>query len=324
MFYGTIRGHYQHVPSTSQPLFKAVYPMTQKFTDRLNALWQYPLPHHVLSRAIYKATRIQAKPVKNALIRAAIRHFDIDMSLAAEQDINAYPHFNSFFTRTLRADARPVCQGKNEIACPVDGAISQLGDISNGRIFQAKGHDYSLEALVGGYKHLHDEFDGGEFATIYLSPRDYHRIHMPLSGKLREVIYIPGRLFSVNAATTRAIPGLFARNERLVAVFDTEIGPMAVILVAAIFVAGIETVWSGNFGDDMFRKFQHWNHAGDPHLPQVSLGKGEEMGRFNMGSTVILLFGKNKMNWDAQAKANTTVQMGQKLGLFAEQSLKRP
>ena len=291
--------------------------MTQKFTDRLNALWQYPLPHHLLSRAIYKATRIQAKPIKNALIRAAIRHFGIDMSLAARQSIDDYPHFNSFFTRELRSDARPLCQGENEIASPVDGAISQLGDIANGRIFQAKGHDYSLEALVGGYAHLRDEFDGGKFATIYLSPRDYHRIHMPLRGRLREVVYVPGRLFSVNAATARAIPGLFARNERLVAIFDTEAGPMAVILVAAIFVAGIETVWSGNFGDEMFRKFQHWNHAQDKQLPQVALNKGQEMGRFNMGSTVILLFGKDKMEWDATMQAGTTVQMGQTLGLFS-------
>ncbi len=290
--------------------------MTQKLTDRLNALWQYPLPHHLLSRLIYKTTRIEARPVKNALIRAAIRHFNIDMSLAAEQEIDTYPHFNSFFTRALRPGARPICQGPDEIACPVDGAISQLGEITHGRIFQAKGHDYSLEALLGGYRHLRDEFDGGRFATIYLSPRDYHRIHMPLTGKLREVIYIPGRLFSVNAATTRAIPGLFARNERLVAIFDTEAGPMAVILVAAIFVAGIETVWSGNFGDEMFRKFQHWNHAADSHLPQVTLNKGEEIGRFNMGSTVILLFGKERMAWLDSARAGNTVQMGEKLGLL--------
>ena len=290
--------------------------MPNKFTDALNALWQYPLPHHLLSRAIYKATRIQARPVKNVLIRAAIRHFDIDMSIAAEQDLDAYPHFNAFFTRALRADARPLCQGPDEIASPVDGAISQLGTINGGRIIQAKGHHYSLDALVGGYRHLRQEFDGGEFATIYLSPRDYHRIHMPIKGTLREAVYIPGRLFSVNAATTRAIPGLFARNERLVAIFETELGPMAVILVAAIFVAGIETVWSGNFGDEMFRKFQHWNHATDPHLPQVTLDKGEEMGRFNMGSTVILLFGKDKMRWNEDLREGSKVEMGEALGLI--------
>ena len=285
-----------------------------KFTDTLNALWQYPLPHHVLSRGIYKLTRVTNKPVKNALIRAAVRHFNVDMSLAAEPNIEAYPHFNGFFTRELRPDARPICSGATELACPVDGAISQIGDIKEGRIFQAKGHDYSLEALVGGQTHLRDEFMGGKFATIYLSPRDYHRIHMPIAGKLRETVYVPGRLFSVNTATARTIPGLFARNERLIAIYDTEIGPVAMILVAAIFVAGIETVWSGNFGKDMFRKFTHWQHQPNGEHPEVCQNKGDEMGRFNMGSTVILLFGKDAMNWESSLKAEDTVTMGQVLG----------
>ncbi len=285
-----------------------------RLTDRLNALWQYPLPHHLLSRGVYRLTRVRFRPVKNLLIRAAIRGFGIDMSLARERDLSAYPDFNSFFTRELRPDARPLCPAPEGIASPVDGAISQIGDIEAGRILQAKGHDYSLEALLAGYRHLHDQFEGGRFATIYLSPRDYHRIHMPLTGTLREVIYVPGRLFSVNAATTRAIPGLFARNERLIAIFDTEAGPMAMILVAAIFVAGIETVWSGNFGERTFRTFQHWDYAKDDQLPRITLEKGAEMGRFNMGSTVILLFPKGAMCWDEALREGSVVQMGLCIG----------
>ncbi len=288
--------------------------MSLSLSDRIKALIQYPLPHHLLSRLMFHITRIEWRPFKNAMIRVISKRFNIDISLAKEQNLEAYPHFNSFFTRLLKDGARPIVSGANTIACPVDGTISQIGGIRNGRVFQAKGHDYSLQALLGGHQHLHDFFVGGEFTTIYLSPRDYHRIHMPLTGKLKEMLYVPGRLFSVSPATTRAIPGLFARNERLVTLFETEFGPMAVILVGAIFVAGIETVWTENFGEKTFRSFQHWDYANDQSLPSVTLEKGAEMGRFNMGSTVILLFANKQMEWSNNLHPEQAVQMGQLIG----------
>lgn len=288
--------------------------MSLSLSDRIKALIQYPLPHHLLSRLMFHITRIEWRPFKNAMIRVISKRFNIDISLAKEQNLEAYPHFNSFFTRLLKDGVRPIVSGANTIACPVDGTISQIGEIRNGRVFQAKGHDYSLQALLGGHQHLHDFFVGGEFTTIYLSPRDYHRIHMPLTGKLKEMLYVPGRLFSVSPATTRAIPGLFARNERLVTLFETEFGPMAVILVGAIFVAGIETVWTENFGEKTFRSFQHWDYANDQSLPSVTLEKGAEMGRFNMGSTVILLFANKQMEWSNNLHPEQAVQMGQLIG----------
>ena len=288
--------------------------MPLSLSDRIKTLIQYPLPHHLLSRLMYRITRIEWRPFKNAMIRLISKRFDIDISLAREQNLDAYPHFNSFFTRPLRDGVRPIVAGSDTIACPVDGTISQIGVIHDGHIIQAKGHDYSLQALVAGQQHLHDLFADGQFTTIYLSPRDYHRIHMPLTGKLKEMLYVPGRLFSVSPATTCAIPGLFARNERLITVFETEFGPMAVILVGAIFVAGIETVWTENFGDKMFRNFKHWDYTKDSSLSTVTLEKGAEMGRFNMGSTVILLFGKQQMAWDQHLHPEQAVQMGQLIG----------
>ena len=280
--------------------------------DRLTALIQYPLPHHLLSKLMFWATRCRWRPFKNAFMRFIIKRFDIDMSIAADQNLDSYQHFNEFFTRPLKPGARPIASEADAIACPVDGTISQLGPIEDGRVYQAKGHDYSLKTLLGGLDHLQERFAGGQFATIYLSPRDYHRIHMPLSGKLSETVYVPGRLFSVNPATTRAIPELFARNERMVTIYETEHGPMAVILVGAIFVAGIETIWSGNYGDNTFRPFEHFI---EKNLPQISLEKGDEMGRFNMGSTVVLLFGPEHMNWNENLQPDQTVKMGESIGL---------
>jgi len=285
--------------------------------DRLKALIQYPLPHHLLSRLMYLVTRCRWRPFKNAFTRFIIMRFDIDMSLAAEQNLDSYQHFNEFFTRPLKEGVRPIAPAADAIACPVDGSISQLGAIEAGRVYQAKGHDYSLKTLLGGLDHLQERFAGGQFATIYLSPKDYHRIHMPLGGRLTETVYVPGRLFSVNPATTRAIPGLFARNERLVTIFETQHGPMAVILVGAIFVAGIETIWSGNYGDKTFRPFEHLDGKA---LPEISLKKGIEMGRFNMGSTVILLFGPEQMEWQEGLRADQSVTMGQAIGTLKPQS----
>lgn len=275
--------------------------------ERLQAWLQYPLPHHWLSRVIYHVMRIRQSAIKNWLIRTIVRRYQVDMSLAQEPNPEHYPDFNTFFTRPLRAGVRPIATAANAIVCPVDGTVSEAGAIRNGRVFQAKGHDYSLLTLLGGQQHFAGLFDGGTFATIYLSPRDYHRIHMPLTGTLRETVYIPGRLFSVNPATTRTVPGLFARNERLVAIFNTGAGPMAIIPVGAIFVAGIETVWSGNYGDKMLRNFEHRRF--DDQAP--TLEKGAEMGRFNMGSTVILLFGPGKVEWNPDLKASKTTRMGE-------------
>lgn len=279
--------------------------------DRIFALIQYPLPHHLLSRLVYWLTRCPWPPLKNIMIRVFIKHFRVDMGSAQHAGPEHFNSFNEFFTRALKPEARPIAAAAEAIACPVDGTVSQAGKIEAGRIFQAKGHDYSLATLLGDLPQLHDCFADGQFATIYLSPRDYHRIHMPVDGRLRESVYVPGRLFSVNAATTRAIPGLFARNERLVTVFDTPSGPVAVILVGAIFVAGIETVWQGNYGARTFRPFEHRRQA---ELPQVTLSKGEELGRFNMGSTVILLFPPGMSEWSADLQPQQTVRMGQAIG----------
>lgn len=286
-----------------------------RLIDHLKAKPQYLLPGHLLSRLMLGATRLRPTLLKDAMIRAFIRWFDVDMSQAVERDPAAYPHFNAFFTRALRPETRPVVSGPGEVACPVDGTISQLGGIADGRIFQAKGHDYGLEQLLGGQAERAAPFRGGSFATIYLSPRDYHRIHMPLDGNLREMVHVPGRLFSVSPATTRAVPGLFARNERVVALFDTDGGPMAVVLVGAVFVAGIETAWAGLVSPPAGRVVRRWRYEG---ADAVHLRRGEELGRFNMGSTVIVLFGPEQVRWAEGLAHGTTVRMGQLLGRYTD------
>ena len=281
--------------------------------NRLATLIQYPLPHHLLGRCMYAFMRIRQPWIKHRQIQWAIRHYKIDLREAELPFPDAYPDFNSFFTRALHPQARPVCEGANDIASPADGVISQLGAIREGQLIQAKHRHYTLDALLGGYTHISAIFNDGHFATIYLSPRDYHRVHMPLDGRLQDMIYLPGRLFSVNHTTTRLIPNLFARNERLITTFATPRGVVAVILVGAIFVSGIETVWSGDFGQTMRRPFQRWNYAKDAGLPEVVLKKGEEMGRFNMGSTVILLLPKGALTWADGLTAGSPVKMGQRL-----------
>ncbi|MGO1847388.1 MAG: archaetidylserine decarboxylase, partial [Halomonas sp.] len=247
------------------------------------SLLQYPLPHHALSRLTGKFAQCDNTWVKNTLIKAFIKRFNVDMSQALEPDPSTYATFNDFFTRALKADARPLGDG---ILSPADGTLSQYGRLQAGQLVQAKGHTYSAQTLLGGETALAEEFLGGSFATVYLSPRDYHRVHMPATGTLREMIYVPGRLFSVNQATADYVPGLFARNERLVCIFDTEQGPMAMVLVGAMIVAAIETVWSG----------QVTPLAGHPQRMQfgqpITLEKGAEMGRFKLGSTVVMCFAK--------------------------------
>jgi len=285
-----------------------------RYLNHISILLQYILPHHFLTWCVRGITRIRFVPFKDMAIKLFIRVFKVDMSIAQEENPCAYPDFNSFFTRSLKADARPITNNPGDIACPVDGAISQLGDITDdGRIFQAKGHDYSLEELLGGSKEMAALFKNGSFATIYLSPRDYHRIHMPLQGKLQQMIYIPGRLFSVSKFASEQVPRLFARNERLVNLFETEAGPMAMIMVGALNVAGIETVWAGNIPDKVNWEIKKWNYRDQASERAVELNRGDEMGRFNMGSTVILLYSNNQINWNDSIVAECPVKMGQQL-----------
>ncbi len=286
---------------------------TENPLDYLFISLQYLLPHHLISALTYRITRIEIKPFKDWLIRNIIKLYRVEMKEALEPDPSRYRSFNHFFTRVLRPDVRPVAEAPEAIACPADGALSQCGDIEEGYIFQAKGRDYSLLELLGGDPQWSERFEEGNFATIYLSPRDYHRVHMPFSGTLQRMIHVPGRLFSVNATTARMVPRLFARNERVVCLFETEIGPMAMILVGAINVASIDTVWAGTV-TPRSRQVSHWNYTPESETPEpISLQKGEEMGRFNMGSTVILLFGKDATEWMEELESGMPLKMGQQI-----------
>jgi phosphatidylserine decarboxylase len=279
--------------------------------DYLRAWPLYLLPHHALSRVVLAATRVKTRWWKQALIGAFRRRFDVRLDEAQQTDANAFVNFNAFFTRALRPEARPLAQGADSIAGPVDGRVSQAGHIEGDRIFQAKGHDYSLQELLGGDADLAARFSGGDFATLYLSPRDYHRIHMPLIGTLTETVYVPGRLFSVAPHTVTTVPRVFARNERLVAVFETEAGPMAMVLVGALFVACIETVWAGVVTPPHGYRVRRTDFRADK---TVQLARGAEMGRFNMGSTVILLFGPRCVQWAANLTAGQPLRMGEAIG----------
>ncbi|HSX87519.1 MAG TPA: archaetidylserine decarboxylase [Pseudomonas sp.] len=284
--------------------------MTMK--QRLFILSQYLLPHHLLSRLIGYAADCRAAWFKNRLIGWFAKQYQVDMSEAQVEDLEAFEHFNAFFTRALKPGARPLAQGPDAVLCPADGAVSQLGKIEHGRIFQAKGHSFSLVELLGGDTERANPFMGGAFATIYLSPKDYHRVHMPLAGTLKEMVYVPGRLFSVNQSTAENVPELFARNERVVCLFDTERGPMAVVLVGAMIVASIETVWAGLVTPPK-RSLKTFRYDEAARVPIV-LDKGAELGRFKLGSTAIVLFGADQVQWAQELAAGSPVQMGQLLG----------
>lgn len=271
---------------------------------------QYCLPQHFLSRLMHKICRCQIPWFKNRMISTIIRQYKVDMSEAVNPDINTYEHFNAFFTRRIKAETRPIAVGRDVIVSPVDGRISQLGFIKAGRIIQAKGHDYSALELLGGDQTFATKFDGGQFATIYLSPRDYHRIHMPTSGKLTRMRYLPGKLFSVNPLTVRGVPRLFSRNERVVTIFQTDFGPVALILVGAIFVGSMEAVWhEGEITPPYTSNILDWHYTD----ANIRLSKGEEMGRFNMGSTVVLLLPAGAPTWTAHWKAEMSIKLGQAL-----------
>ncbi len=280
--------------------------------ERLFILSQHLIPHHLLSRLIGCAAQCRAAWFKNRLIGWFAKQYQVDMSEAQVEDLNAYEHFNAFFTRALKEGARPLDNTPGAVLCPADGAISQLGRIEHGRVFQAKGHSYSVTELLGGDSERAAPFMGGDFATVYLSPKDYHRVHMPLAGTLREMIYVPGRLFSVNQTTAENVPELFARNERVVCLFDTERGPMAVVLVGAMIVASIETVWAGLITPPK-RELKTVRYDEAARGP-VNLEKGAELGRFKLGSTAIVLFGPEQVKWAEELGANSPVRMGQLLG----------
>lgn len=278
--------------------------------DYLKAGLIYILPHHLISRGVYFLTRLEGRLVAPA-IRLFSRVFKVNLAEAANPDPASYQTFNAFFTRALKADARPIAAQDNNavFVSPVDGAISQVGAIKEGRIFQAKGHEYSALELLGGNEGHAKPFMNGQFITIYLSPRDYHRIHMPIAGKLTDQVYVPGRLYSVAGHTVRTVPRIFARNERVVALFDTEFGKMAMVLVGAINVAAIETVWDGLITPPNGKSIT----VKDYQDKLIELAKGEEMGRFNMGSTVVLLMEKGDMQWDRDCVADRPVKLGESL-----------
>lgn len=285
--------------------------MNYALKDSLFILLQHLLPQHVLSRLVGRLAECRAPWVKNLFINWFRKRYRVDMSEALQPDPTAYEHFNAFFTRALKPDARVLDSTPGALLSPADGAISQLGQIKHGRIFQAKGRSYALTTLLGGDTQRAEPFINGEFATIYLSPRDYHRVHMPVAGSLRESVYIPGDLYSVNGTTAEGVENLFARNERLVTIFDTEYGPMAMVLVGAMIVAGIETVWSGQVAPLPHAPLI-LDRYGDTDAPRLE--KGEEMGRFKLGSTVILLFPEGRMHWQEALAAGSPVRMGESLG----------
>lgn len=275
--------------------------------DKLFIASQYLIPQHLLSRAVGCLAEAEMEWVKNPLISLFIKQFDVNMNEAQRKTPAEFRCFNDFFTRELEDGARTIEGDASVLSSPADGAVSQLGEIVEGRVFQAKGQDYCLTELLGGSTERAEPFMGGEFATIYLSPKDYHRVHMPMTGKLREMIYVPGDLFSVNQTTAENVPRLFARNERVVCIFDTDKGPMAMVLVGAMIVAAVETVWAGHVAPP--RRELKVSEFGVP--VDVTLEKGAEMGRFKLGSTVILCHPKGVVNWKDTLQAGTPLRMGE-------------
>jgi phosphatidylserine decarboxylase len=273
--------------------------------DRLHVLSQYVLPKQALTRFAGRVASRQAGQRTEALIRWFVGKYGVDMSEAAEPDIGQYASFNDFFTRELKPGARPLARA--DLICPVDGAISQFGAIEDDQIFQAKGHRYSTTALVGGDAALAAQFRHGHFATLYLSPRDYHRVHMPCDGQLQRMIYVPGELFSVNPATARGVPGLFARNERLVCVFEHQGRPWVLLLVGATIVGSMATVWHGVIQRGRRGQVRQWDYRGQG----LNLTQGQEMGRFLLGSTVVMLFPAGPLHFNTAWQPGGAIRMGQ-------------
>jgi phosphatidylserine decarboxylase len=274
-------------------------------SDRLFVATQYLLPKQALTRVMGGLANIKGGSATHSVIRWFIQRYSVNMGEAANPSIESYTSFNEFFTRPLKDGARP--QAAVTWLCPVDGAISQFGAIEKDQIFQAKGHQYSTQSLVGGDAKLASEFANGYFATLYLSPRDYHRIHMPCDGILREMIYVPGALFSVNPATARGVPGLFARNERVVCVFETDHGPFVLTLVGATIVGSMATVWHGIVNPPRHSEVKRWQYEAGA----VVLKKGQEMGRFLLGSTVVMLFPQMKLSFNPAWKPAQAIRLNE-------------
>ncbi len=279
--------------------------ISKKMCKPFDVLIQYITPQHALSRFAGWLSNCEKPWLKNYLIRYFLGRFDINMKEALIEDPFDYPSFNAFFTRKLKPELRPIASG-HDIASPVDGFISQIGKIENHTLVQAKGHFFNLTSLLGGSEHLAKLFSNGEFATLYLSPKDYHRVHMPIDGKLIKTIYIPGNLFSVSQKTVQFVPNLFARNERLVCIFDTDKGPMAVILVGAMVVGSIDTVWPLKMNRGILTE--------ESYNKSLTLAKGAELGLFKLGSTVIVLFANDKVIWNKELHENSVIRMGQAIG----------
>ncbi len=284
----------------------------QTISERLFIGMQHLLPQHPLSRLMRGLAHWEGGALSRLLIRGFLRLYDVNLAETERPDIASYRSFNDFFTRALRPGARPLDKAPDAVLCPVDGTVSQAGPLHAGALLQAKGLDYSSNVLLGGDAALAAEFDGGSFATIYLAPYNYHRIHMPLSGTLRRCIYVPGDLFSVNAATARGVPNLFARNERIACVFDTPAGAMAVVLVGALFVGSMSLAWAGEVTRRRPRRALELPVVD----PIIALDRGAELGRFNMGSTVILLFPRDRVSLDATLAAGQATKMGERIATW--------
>ncbi|MDN2664299.1 archaetidylserine decarboxylase [Psychromonas sp. 14N.309.X.WAT.B.A12] len=278
--------------------------------DQMKIVFQYILPKHLFTFIAGKLAEAKMGAFTTFLIKKFIKQFNIDMSEAKHSEAEDFDTFNDFFTRELKSGLRPIVEGDENLAIPVDGCISQQGEIKQGRIFQAKGHDFSLRELLGGRDDVAAPFDDGLFSTIYLAPKDYHRIHMPITGKLEKLIFIPGDLFSVNPLTAQNVPNLFARNERAVAIFSTAIGPMAMVLVGATIVGSIETVWEGTLKAPKNKELQYWDYQDQ----EIVIEKGQEMGRFKLGSTIVALFPKDSIEFDEQLEPSSVTRLGK---LFA-------
>lgn len=270
-------------------------------------IFQYILPHRILSRLMYRLMRIRFKPIKNFTFNRMIKAFNINMDEAQSKNYDDYPHFNAFFTRALKPEARPIDTSKDSLVSPVDGVVSQMGVIDHDLILQAKGHHYTVKDLLAS--ELTDTFNNGHFMTIYLSPKDYHRLHAPLDCEIKSMRHVPGRLFSVADWTTQKIPRLFARNERLINHLQTPIGQVAYVYVGAILVSSIETICNGLITPPYASEVTDVLVQG-----QSQYKKGEEMGRFNMGSTVIMLFPKDSVIFNTGLKAGSELKLGQKIG----------
>ncbi len=277
----------------------------------LSVLYQYLLPKQALTALAGRLAGARARALTTAVIRWFIRRYGVNMAEAAEHDVSRYATFNDFFTRALRPGARPLAS--SDLACPVDGAISQLGTIDGEQLLQAKGQLYSTCALVGGDSALAAAFTNGTFATLYLSPRDYHRIHMPCDGRITRMIHVPGDLFSVNPVTARGVPALFARNERVVCLFEGARGPFVMVLVGATIVGSMATVWHGVVNPPRTGSVRDWRYD----EPGVVLRKGDEMGRFLLGSTVVMLFPAGCMTFVPEWRAERPVRLGESMGTFA-------